>query len=102
MAAEPQYVIDARTKVARLYQNGRTPTQSEEAVARAGYVAAKIDSEIRKIIDRSAKGARLDDVHCAHLIGLLLSNAGVGYDAVRVIETVVRAAVLEAQNGGQA
>jgi len=101
MPAEPQYVIDARTRVARLYQNGKTPTQSEEDVARAGYVAAKIDSEIRKIVQRSAKGARLDDNHVAHLCGLLLGCAGVPGEAVNRIEALVRAEVLEAQQGGQ-
>jgi hypothetical protein len=100
MAAEPKYVIEARAKVARLYHNGKTPTQSEEAVARAGYVAAKIDSEIRKTIQKSAKGARLDDNHVAHLTGLLLSNAGVKADAIAGIEALVRLAVLEAQQGG--
>lgn len=101
MAAEPKYVIEARAKVARLYHNGKTPTQSEADAARADYVAAKIDNEIRKTVQKSLQGARLSDTAAGHLCGLVLSLAGVKYMEAEQIEQVIRAAVLEAQNGGQ-
>lgn len=97
---DPNYVLVARAKIARLYANGRTPTQSEEDDARAGYATARIDAFTRRTL-ADAKGARLDDNDVAHLTGLLLAHAGVKAEAVGFLETLVRAAVLEAQQGGE-
>ncbi len=69
--------IDARAQVARLSRSVSKAPQSEVDAANARYVAAKIDSDIRKTIQRSLKGARLDDTQVAHLVGLVLALGGV-------------------------
>jgi hypothetical protein len=101
MAVEPKHVLEARAQVARLYNNGKTPTQSEEHAVRARYVEIKIDSDIRKIVQKSLGGARLSDTGTAHLCGLLLSLAGVKYMKAEQIETLIREAVLTAQQAGE-
>lgn len=99
--AEPQHVIDARAQVARLSRSFSKAPQSEVDSANARYVVAKIDSDIRKTVQRSLKGARLDDTQVAHLVGLVLALGGVKYEAAEQIEQVVRSEVLGAQQGGQ-
>ncbi|MBT0995447.1 hypothetical protein KIN34_14260 [Cellulomonas sp. DKR-3] len=94
--SEPN-VMSPRAAAARLgglRSYGRTPDPADVVEAERSLATACIDQEMRRVAGRYT---RLDDVRTAHLVGLLLANAGVKGDALAVIESAVRAAVEAAQ-----
>ncbi|NPC97883.1 hypothetical protein [Nocardioides sp. zg-DK7169] len=97
--AEPQNLLAARMQVARVARATHGADQTEINAARTSYATAKLDVAIRQTMRNSAKGAPLDDSQVAHLCGLLLAEAGVKYEALQLIEPVIRAAVVAAQGG---
>lgn len=80
-------VRQATARIGGLSTWGRTPEPAEKAEALRRLAVARIDREIR---DQARKGIRLEGLDVAHLVGLLLSNAGVKYDAATSVERVVR------------
>lgn len=100
--AEPKHLIDARMEVARVSRANHGADQAEVDAARTRYATAKIDAVIRETVQKTTKGARFDDNQVAQLCGLILGEAGVQYDALKLIEPIIRAAVVQAQKGGGA
>lgn len=93
------YEYNVRREAARLgglSSYGRIPEPDQELYARRQLATARIDRELRNM---SAAGLRLDDVRAAHLVGLLLSTCGVKHDAIVVIESTVRAAIVATDGG---
>lgn len=95
--------VSARMKLARASVADRA-TEAERDALRANLATANADSALRRVFEGVPT---IGDVAAAHLIGLILSQAGVNYEVGRGIEGVVRAAVVaaqaaraEAENGG--
>ena len=103
MSASLSSVTQTRSALARLYANQPNPEEAVASLARANLACAKIDNRIREYI--RAADTNLNETHIAHLVGLLLSGAGVGGEAVTLLERAVYEAAAAAQDravgGGQ-
>lgn len=85
----------AATRLARMSRFGNEPTPDEVLEARRDLALANMDKATRDML-RDSQG--LSPVGAAHIIGLILGESGVKYDAATVIEGIVRHAVSDAQS----
>lgn len=94
----------ARSRLASAHITGRPDPEVEEAL-RCNLALSNLDAAIRKAVQDTTKGAKLDDVQVSHLCGLVMGDlGGVGYDAWVLVEPIIRAAVRDArakQAGGR-
>jgi hypothetical protein len=86
----------AGARIARLYING-TPTPEKELEARRDLALANLYKAARDMLNESQG---LDPQGAAHVVGYILGQSGVKYDATTVIEGIVRNAVSDAQSEG--
>lgn len=96
--SEDYNVRRAAALLGGLSAHGRTPDPGDEAHARSQLATARIDRELRNA-DRA--GVQLNDAQARHLVGLLMSNCGVGGDAAARCEAEVRAVIATAQGAVQ-
>lgn len=91
----------ARARVAWLASRGVLATDAEKVDAYGTLLCSQIDRDIRRNVaaaNGSAPGAvALNEVQVAHLVGLLLAEAGVPGSSVTLVEGIVREAVAAAQ-----
>ena len=91
-------VLNVKAESARLgglSSYGRIPDPETERDARRSLATARLDRELRSMQEM---GIRLDPARAAHVVGLLLSTCGVGYNHA-TLEDVVKTAITTAQDG---
>lgn len=94
----------ARSELARMHAISRNPDPDRVRLVAANLVCARLDNRTREYLaDANAKygtpdaPVRLNGSHVAHLVGLLLSESGVGGETCQLLETLARDAVKNAQ-----
>lgn len=85
--------LQARAQLATAHRREFDASAEDLRILRGDLACANIDAKIR----RYSKDAELSGPHVAHLVGLLLANAHVDGNTVRLIEGLARDAVEAAQ-----
>jgi N-acetylglucosamine kinase-like BadF-type ATPase len=88
----PPTPTQARAAVAGLHR-ATTLDPSAIELAKAKLCCANIDSAIRRYVQES--GTSMNDIQTAHLVGLLLAEAGVAYNVATRVEDLVRQLVVD-------
>lgn len=89
----PPTPLQARAALGGLHTRGAVPDPAIVELAKAKLVCANIDAAIRRHVADAATS--MNDVQTAHLVGLLLAEAGVSYNVAARVEDLVRQLVAD-------